>query len=84
MEETMQNIKKVKERIKALFVWRDVTFTSFAEFMSKKYGKNYSQSSLSHKLSRGTISFKEVLEIADILGYDVVFSPRKSWKSWEN
>lgn len=35
----MQNIKKVKERIKALFVWRDVTFTSFAEFMSKNMGR---------------------------------------------
>ena len=80
----MQNIKKIKERIKALFVWRDITFTSFAEYMSKKTGTNYSQSSLSHKLARGTISFSEVIDIADILGYDIVFRPCKGWKSWEN
>ncbi len=74
---------KIKERIKALFVWRDVTITAFAAYMSKKFGKNCSQSSLSHKLARGTISFKEVLEIADILGYDVVFKPRKDWEEFK-
>ena len=74
---------KIKERIKAIFVWRDVTITAFAAYMSKKFGKNYSQSSLSHKLARGTISFKAVLEIADILGYDVVFKPRKDWEEFK-
>lgn len=80
----MQNIKKIKERIKALFLWRDVTFTSFADYMTKKTGKNYSQSSLSHKLARGTISFSEVIDIADILGYDIIFRPREGWTSLEN
>lgn len=74
---------KIKERIKALFVWRDVTITAFAAYMSKEFGKNYSQSRLSHKLARGTISFKEVLEIADILGYDVVFKSRKDWEEFK-
>lgn len=81
----MSNSQKIKERIKMLFVWRDVTFTAFADYMNKKSNntKKYSQSSLSHKLSRGTILFDEVLEICDNLGYDVIFKPRTDWEPWE-
>jgi len=42
-----------------------------------------SMSNLSHKLRRETIQFKEVLEIADLLGYDVIFKPRPKWEEWE-
>ena len=41
---------------------------------------NLSMSNLSHKLKRETVQFKEVLEIADLLGYDVVFKPRPDWE----
>ena len=79
----MSNSQKIKERIKMLFVWRNITFTAFANHMNKVSNKKYSQSSLSHKLARGTILFDEVLEICDNLGYDVIFKPRPEWKSWD-
>ena len=71
----------IKERIKTLFVWRNLSFTEFAQYMCKKYKKPYSQSSLSHKLGRETISFREVIEIAEELGYDVIFRPKNNWKN---
>lgn len=76
--------KKIKERIKALFVWRNVSFTEFAMHMSQKYNKKYTQSGLSHKLARETIPFKEVIEIAEELGYDIIFKPRNDWTPFEN
>ncbi len=74
----MEN-KKIKERIKTLFTWRGITYEDYAKRMLKKNGKKISTSSLSHKLSRGTISFNEVIEIADELGYDIIFKPRSNW-----
>ena len=81
MELLILNImnNKIKERIKMLFAWRDMTYEDYARRISQKSGKKISTSSLSHKLARGTISFKEVLEIANELGYDVVFQPRQNW-----
>lgn len=70
---------KIKERIKMLFSWRDISFEEYARRLEAKTGQKISTSSLSHKLSRGSISFKEVLEITNELGYDVVFQPRANW-----
>ena len=72
----MEKSKKIKERIKMLFAWRNITYEDYARRLFAKTGKKISTSSLSHKLARQTISFKEVLEIANILGYDVIFQPR--------
>lgn len=76
----MGSNRRIKERIKALFVLRNVSFTGYAEYMNENFGKKYSQSGLSHKLSRETISFKEVIEIAENLGYDVAFKPKLDWE----
>mgnify|MGYP003571644525 CR=1 FL=1 len=75
----MQDNRKIKERIKTLFSWRDISFEEYARRIEKKSGKKISTSSLSHKLSRASISFKEVIDIADELGYDIVFKPRSEW-----
>ena len=62
-----------------LFAWRDISYEEYARRIEKKTGQKISTSSLSHKLSRGSISFREVLEIANELGYDVVFQPKNNW-----
>lgn len=56
----MGSQNKIKERIKMLFAWRDITYEEYARRIRAK-GKKISTSSLSHKLSRETISFKEVI-----------------------
>ena len=76
----MEKSKKIKERIKMLFALRNITYEDYARRLFAKTGKKISTSSLSHKLARQTISFKEVLEIANILGYDVIFQPRSDWE----
>lgn len=51
----------------------DVSLTELAEALSKKLGKQYSMQNLSNKLRNETITHREMLVIADILGYDLQF-----------
>lgn len=52
----------------------DVSLTELAEALSKRLGKRYSMQNLSNKLRNETITHREMLVIADILGYDLTFS----------
>ncbi len=76
----MEQVNKIKERIKTLFTWRDMSYEEYARRVQIKTGKKISTSSLSHKLSRESISFKEVIEISNELGYDIIFRPKEDWK----
>ncbi len=79
-EDNMDSPTKIKERIRTLFAWRNITYEEYARRVKAKYNKNISTSGLSHKLARETISFKEVIEISNELGYDVIFKPRNDWE----
>ncbi len=74
------NSNKIKERIRTLFAWRNITYEEYARRIKRKYDKEISTSGLSHKLARGTISFSEVIEISNELGYDIIFKPRQNWQ----
>ena len=47
------------------------------ELLSDEYGWSDSVSSFSAKLQRESIRYKEVVELADVLGYDIVWKKRK-------
>ncbi len=47
------------------------------ELLSDEYGWSDSVSNLSAKLQRESIRYKEVVELADVLGYDIVWQKRK-------
>lgn len=68
----MKNIR-VKEQIKSMVALKGITMTRLAELISEKINGAYSISSLSQKLSRGTISYNEVMMIADLLGFKVSY-----------
>ena len=63
----------VREQIKALLAQENMKMKDLAEKMQEKTGKNYSLQNLSHRLKHGTVSFNEVLEISEILGYNITF-----------
>ena len=64
---------QVKEQIKTLLAQEDLKLKDLAEMISQKTGKNCSPDSLSHKLRRGSLTYNEVLVIAEILGYKIEF-----------
>ena len=62
----------VKEQVKALLAQEGVKQKDLVEFLNKR-GGSYSAQTLSHRLGRGSLTYNEVMTIAEILGYDVQF-----------
>ena len=67
---------KAKEQIKVLLSQEGIKQKDLADTLTQKTGKKYTQGSLSQKIGRGTISYNEVMLIADILGYDINIEKR--------
>ncbi len=65
------------ERFKKVLLDVNISLTELAEALSKKLGKRYSMQNLSNKLRNETITHREMLVIADILGYDLQFIRKK-------
>ena len=67
----------VRNEIKAQLIRTGYTYQEALELVSEEYGWSTSASNLSGKLNRGSIRYKEVLELADVLGYDIVWQKRR-------
>ena len=67
----------IRNEIKAQIVRAGFTMQEVVELLSDEYGWSNSVSNLSAKLQRESIRYKEVVELADVLGYDIVWKKRK-------
>ena len=63
----------VRNEIKAQIVRAGMTMQEVVDLLHDKYGWSDSVSNLSAKLQRESIRYKDVLELADVLGYDIVW-----------
>lgn len=63
----------ILNEIKNLVADRDITLTKLAKKMGERLGRKYSLASLSQKLRNGTISYREIMLIAEILNYKIIF-----------
>lgn len=61
----------LKEDLKALIVKNGWTMTAVVEEINKRNNTDYSMQNFSSKLSRGTLRYAEVVEILDIIGYQI-------------
>ena len=68
--------RNVKEQIKILLADRDVKMKDLVLELAQKVGSSTSLSNFSCKLKRGTLTYNEVLDICDILDYDIEFKSR--------
>jgi len=62
--------------IKATIIREGLTMKEVLEQLHNEYGWSESIPNLSMKLARATIKYREVLELADIMGYDIVWRKR--------
>ena len=67
----------VRNEIKAQIVRAGYTMQEVVDRLHEEYGWSDSVSNLSAKLQRESIRYKEVVELADVLGYDIYWGPRK-------
>ena len=67
----------VRNEIKAQIIRTGMTMQQVVDLLSDEYGGSDSVSNLSAKLQRESIRYKEVVELADVLGYDIVWQKSK-------
>ncbi|WP_282706877.1 DUF6471 domain-containing protein [Natroniella acetigena] len=58
----------IKQEIKSYLARTGWSMTDLVKALNEKHNRDDSVQNLSNKLSRGTIKYKEVKEIADIIG----------------
>ncbi|WP_442856140.1 LLM class flavin-dependent oxidoreductase [Anaeromassilibacillus sp. An250] len=67
----------VRNEIKAQIVRAGYTMQEVVDRLHEEYGRSDSVSNLSAKLQRESIRYKEVVELADVLGYDLIWQKRR-------
>ena len=67
--------KTAREVVKILLMQSNVSLSKLARMMSTEEKKVYQQS-LSAKLINGTLKYNELVQICDILGYDIEFKKK--------
>ena len=67
----------VRNEIKAQIIRTGMTMQQVVVLLSEEYVWCVSVSNLSAKLQREIIRYKVVLELADVLGYDLVWVKRR-------
>lgn len=70
-------MSNVRNEIKAQIVRTGCTMLEVVDRLADEYGWSDSVSNLSGKLKRESISYKEVIQLADVLGYDIVWQKRR-------
>ena len=70
-EETCRN------EIKSYITREGMTMTEVVELLADEYGWSSSVPNLSGKLRRGSLRYTEAVELADVLGYDLVWVKRQ-------
>jgi len=61
----------VKNQLRAKIIAKGWSVPQVAEKLGELYRKDYSGENLNNKLRRGTIQYKEVLDIAEIIGFKI-------------
>ena len=72
-----EKAKKLADKIKGYITIEGSNLSKIAKQLVKTDNTRYSQPGLSQKLKLGTIKYLEVEEIADLIGYDIVWVKRK-------
>ena len=67
----------VRNEIKAQIIRAGFTMQEVVDRLHDEYGWSDSVSNLSAKLQRESIRYKEVMELADVLGYALVWQKRR-------
>ena len=67
----------VCNEIKARIIRAGFTMQEVVDLLHDEYGWSDSVSNLSAKLQRESIRYKEVVELADTLGYELIWQKRR-------
>lgn len=66
-----------RNEIKSYIVREGFTMAELVEKLADQYGWSASVPNLSGKLRRDSLRYREAVELADALGYDIIWQRRK-------
>ena len=67
----------IRNEIKSQIVREGLTMQQLVEQLSEEYGWSESVSNLSAKLQRESLRYIEAVQMADVMGYDLVWQKRR-------
>ncbi len=68
-----ERAKAIENQLRGVIAASGLSATQLAELITKKCDRPESAQSFSQKLKRGSIKYAEVLEIAELLNYKIVW-----------
>ena len=72
----MRNKEIYRNDINSYIIRAGMTMSEAVEILADEYGWSGSVPNLSDKLKRGSLRYGEAVELADVLGYDIVWQKR--------
>ena len=72
----MRNKDIYRNEIKSYIIRAGMTMSEAVEILADEYSWSSSVPNLSDKLKRGSLRYGEAVELADVLGYDIVWKKR--------
>ena len=67
----------VRNEIKAQIIRTGMTMQQVVDLLSDEYGWSDSVSNLSNKLQRESLRYTEAVQLADVLGFEIVWQKRR-------
>ena len=67
----------IRNEIKSYIVKEGFTMRELVKMLADEYGWSDSVPNFSGKLRRGSLRYSEAVEMADVMGYDIVWVKRK-------
>ena len=67
----------VRNEIKAQIVRAGMTMQQVVDLLSDEYGWSDSVSNFSNKVTRGSLRYQEAVQLAEVLGYELVWQKRR-------
>ena len=80
-EEQKERIRKL---VKDFLSEQNISVYKLAQMLEKTYGRSGSVSNLLNKLSRATFKISELMDIADLFGYEIQFVKKQAIEGHEN
>ena len=72
-----RNAENCRNEVKSYITREGMTMTGVVELLADEHGWSSSVPNLSGKLRRGSLRYTEAVELADVLGYDLVWVKRR-------
>ena len=67
----------IRNDIKAQIVRAGMTMQQVVDLLSDEYGWSDSVSNFSNKLARGSLRYEEAVQLAEVLGYEIVWKKKE-------